>query len=154
MKNRKKKLKLQAKRKITTHIIDNISNMLFYSIKLHYISSTDDYACELFCLIQNKRLSIKGIINPDIMMQDNITIDAPNYMRSSMYNSVTIALEKKDAPEFYELVKSYVYHIGDRLDAGLPHNIDFNFISKIGVNDYQLKKERENFLHVYKIKED
>ena len=49
MKNRKKALKLQAKRKITTHIINNISNMLFYSIKLHYISSTDDYACQLPC---------------------------------------------------------------------------------------------------------
>ncbi len=119
MKNRKKALKLQAKRKITTHIISNISNMLFYSIKLHYISSTDDYACELFCLIQNQRLSIRGIINPDIMVRNNITIEAPNYMRSPLYNSVTIALERKDAPEFYELVKSYVYHIGDRLDAGL-----------------------------------
>ena len=152
MKNRKKELKLQAKRKITTHIIDNISNTLFYSIKLHYISSTDEYACELFCLIQNQRLSIRGIINPDIMVRNNITIEAPNYMRSPLYNSVTIALERKDTPEFYELVKSYVYHIGDRLDAGLPHNIDFNFISKIGVNDNQLKKERENFLHVYEIK--
>ena len=152
MKNRKKALKLQAKRKITTHIIDNISNMLFYSIKLHYISSTDEYACELFCLIQNQRLSIRGIINSDIMVRNNITIEAPNYMRSPLYNSVTIALERKDAPEFYELVKSYVYHIGDRLDAGLPHNIDFNFVSKIGVNDNQLKKERENFLHVYEIK--
>ena len=154
MKNRKKALKLQAKRKITTHIISDAKNILFYSIKLHYISVTDNYVCELLCIAQNKRLTIKGVINPDLILRDSISIETPNYMRSPIYNCVTIALERKDAPEFYELVKSYIYTIGDRLDSDLPHNIDFNFVSKIGANDVTLKKEREKFLHVYQVKEN
>ena len=74
-------------------------------------------------------------------------------MRTNEYNCTEISLSKKDAPEFYELIKSYVHNIGDRLDNNLSHNIDFNFENKIGINDVQLRKERENFQNVYKIKE-
>lgn len=151
MKNRKKFLKNQAKRKITTHIVNNLNNMLFHKIKLHYVRATDDFICELFCIMQNKQLSIKGIIDPDMLANNNITIEAPYYMKSPIYNCTAIAVAKKDVPEFYELVKSYIYNIADRLDNNLPYHIDYKFESKFGVNDNQLKTERENFLNVYKI---
>lgn len=151
MKNRKKLLKLQAKRKITTNIIQNVGQIVFYKIKCHYISLTDDFVCELYCVIQNKRLAIKGIINPEKLVDDGILLEAPPYLRSDKYNCTEINLSKKDAPNFYKLLQTYVYNIGDRLDNNLPHTIDFNFENKIGVNDVQLKAERENFLNVNKI---
>lgn len=157
MKNRKKALKLQtklqAKQKITTHVIQHINKIIFYKIKCHYIALSDTFVCELYCIIQNKRLAIKGIINPENLVDDGILIEAPFYLQSEKYNCTEINLSKNDAPHFYELVKTYVYNIGDRLDANLSHTIDLNFENKIGVNDVQLKEERENFLNVYKIEE-
>ena len=153
MKNRKKALKLQAKRKITTHVINNVGSVIFYRIKCHYVALTDNFICELYCVIQNKHLNIKGIINPEYLAFDGIKIESPSHMRTQEYNCTEISLSKKDAPEFYEFIKTYVYNIGDRLDNNLSHNIDLNFENKIGINDVQLRKERENFQNVYKIEE-
>lgn len=136
--NRKKLLRNKKRRNVTTHIVSHVQQIRFYKIRLHYASISDTYMCELFCTINGDKLSIKGVINVIALVDGLVKIDAPMALKEPQYNATTIALVKKDAPTFYQLVQDFIYTTADALDAGVKRPADIHIQSQYGLIDQEL----------------
>lgn len=146
MNNRKKALKLESKRNIVTHVIRNSPEVTFFKIKCHYVNMTDDFICEVRCLINKQMLNIKGILYTEELAIDCIKIKTPYYMKSKEFNCVELGFTKKDTPNLCTSIRNYVDFIGDQLDSNNTVFPDYKLESIIGLKDKDLEKERETFL--------
>lgn len=151
MKNRKKELRLKKRRNTTTHIVHHLHHVRFYRIKLHYVALSDSYICELFCTINNDRLSIKGVIDVMALPNNIIKLDASQALKGGIYNATTIALARKDAPHFYAFVEAFIYNTADALDAGSRRPPTITIEEPYGFDDSRLELERTNLDHVFQI---
>lgn len=142
---RKKKLK-HHKKKLQKRIpVPTLKTLLFTKIKCHWNSTMDEYIADIECQINNHRVNIKGVIDPEQLVSSGIFIKTPKRLYSIQYqkhyNINELSLSATDAPMFYKLMKSYIYMIGDKLDANITRSelIDLNLEFSIPKLDSDLE---------------
>lgn len=82
----------------------------------------------------NCMIHLFGDVDPDYLC-DGIRITTPKHQITKGYNCYELSLKKSDIENFYELVTSWIYWTGDRLDGNLYDTTKHGYIT-VSNKDY------------------
>lgn len=141
MGKRKKKKHLTRGSFVTK--VDNVSFKLG-SLSLGWYGAVDRFHCTLACRLSGVDIRIYGYIDEDWLDRGIRIVGYRNSVNSReydlLYNCNELALLIKDAPVFYQLVKSYINYAGDCLDSEESFE-SYKFSSLVFIDDSALSKE-------------